>query len=139
MRPLVLLSLLACGGGHQPPPESPPPAASLLHCAEVADHVATTLSSDRPQAAASPVAVKDLISTRCTADAWSDETRRCLYAIKTIREGRACATGMTEAQRDALRAQARSLRAANATPPPEDDPSDDWIRHVVGEPDVIPR
>lgn len=134
MRALVVfVALMACGGTAKPPADPPPPASSsLLDCTRVADHVATTAAASRPRSGATHARVKEMVSTRCTTDAWSDETRQCLFAIKTIREGRECATSMTDEQRDAIRAHARSLRAdANEASAEDDDRSADWIRHVV--------
>lgn len=110
----------------------------MLDCDKVAAHVAATLETDRPQARVTPAAVHDMVTTRCRTDAWSDETKQCLHAIKTIREGRACATSMTDEQREAIQTQARSLRTAD-TASTEEEPSADWIRHVIGEPDAVPH
>src|SRR5687767_5595322 len=102
MRLLTLLLLAACGGSSKPAAESPPPAtSSLLDCAKVADHVVTTVAAQPPRSGVTPAAVGDMVRTRCQTDAWSHETKQCLYAIKAIGEGRACASGMTDAQRDA--------------------------------------
>jgi hypothetical protein len=73
-----------------------------------------------------------MVMTRCQTDAWSDETKHCLFAIKAISEGRACADGMTDVQRDAIKAHAQRLRA-EATGPTATDESGDWIKHVVEE------
>jgi hypothetical protein len=137
MRNLVLPFLVtaACGGAGKPPPESPAPAtSSLLDCATVAGHVATTVAAAKPRSGATHAAVKDLVATRCKADAWSDETKQCLHAIATIPEGRACTTKMTDAQRTALETQAKALRKGDAPPAVADDHSSDWIKHVVEEP-----
>jgi hypothetical protein len=135
MRKLVLLFLVACSGS-KPPAESPAPkTSSLLDCAKVADHVATTVAANKPRPGASHAAVKDLVATRCQADAWTDETKQCLFAIKTIPEGRACATKMTDEQRTAIKTQAKALRKDATRPVDEpDDQSSDWVRHVVEEP-----
>jgi hypothetical protein len=77
-------------------------------------------------------AIDELVSTRCKADGWSDETKQCLFAIATIAEGRACADGMTEEQRTAFRTAARDLRKDGPVEP--DDHGSDWVRHVVEEP-----
>ena len=136
MRALVLLAILvACGGDPKPAPETPvPPSASLVDCGRVASHVGATLSAEQPRPGATPAAVQAMVETRCTQDAWSDETKRCLFAIKTIREGRACATSMTEEQRTAIRTEARALRGSAAGSADVDDPSADWVRHVVEDP-----
>lgn len=131
----ITVALVACGGDAKPSPEAPaPPTASLVDCTKVASHIAATMSSAQPRPGATPAAVQDMVNTRCTQDAWTDETKRCLIAIKTIREGRACATSMTDEQRAAIRASAQALRASVTGPTDADDPSDDWIRHVVEEP-----
>jgi hypothetical protein len=130
---LICVVLVACGGAPKPATESPPPASSsLLDCARIADHVATSVAADRPRAGATPAAIKDMVATRCRTDGWSDETKQCLHATKTIREARACAAGMTDVQREAIKAHARKLRQANDAT--EDDHSADWIKHVVEEP-----
>lgn len=136
MRLFILLGLLvACGGSNKPPAEDPaPPAtASLLDCAKVADHVGKTVAAQPVRSGVTAVAVKDMVLTRCKTDAWSDETKRCIYAIKLISEGRACATGMTDVQRDAIKAHARQLRADATAPSDADDQSADWVKHVVEE------
>jgi hypothetical protein len=130
MRSLVVAVLFACSGSKPPPPESPaPPSSSLLDCATVADHVASTVAAGKPRSGATLAAVKDMVATRCQADAWSDDTKQCLHAIATIKDGRTCAEKMTDAQRDAIRTQAKALRAEPAPEP--DDHGSDWIRHVV--------
>jgi hypothetical protein len=133
MRPLLILGLLvACGGSAKPAADSPPPAtSSLLDCAKVADHVAATVGA--PKGNVTPAAVEDMVQTRCQTDAWTHETKQCLHGIKTISEGRACATAMTDVQRDAIKAHARRLRAEASGPTPDDDQSADWIKHVVSE------
>lgn len=130
MRASILFVLLvACGGSSKQPDPVPPANASLLDCMQVADHVAVTVDASRPRSGASQAKVKEMVGTRCKTDGWSDETKRCLYTMKTIAEGRACATSMTTEQRDAIRAHARTLRADTTQPP--DDTSADWIKHVV--------
>jgi hypothetical protein len=102
----------------------------MLDCTKVSDHVAATVQS--PRSGMTPAAVKEMVLTRCETDGWSHETRQCLYAIKSTTEGRACATGMTDVQRDAIKAHARRLRADAPSAEP-DDQSSDWIKHVVQE------
>src|SRR5687767_14874533 len=119
MRTLVLLAVVACSSS-KPPPESPV-ATSMLDCAKVADHVATTVAAAKARPGATHAAVKDLVSTRCQADAWSDDTKQCLHAMSTIPEGRACAAKMTDAQRTALRTQAKTLRKDASEPVAEND------------------
>ena len=132
MRLFVILGLIACGSSNKPAAEPPPPAtSSLLDCAKVADHVAATVQT--PRSGVTPGAVKEMVSTRCKTDGWSHETRQCFYAIKSTSEGRACATGMTDVQRDAIKAHARQLRASASGAVATDDPSSDWIKHVVEE------
>ena len=138
MRNLVLIALAACSGGNKPAPESPT-AGSMLDCTMVADHVATTVVANKPRAGATHAKVKDLVSTRCTADAWTDDTKQCLIAIKTVAEGRACATKMTDEQRAAIKTQALALRNDASAPVAENGESN-WIEHVVEEPgDAPPR
>jgi hypothetical protein len=135
MRLIVILGLLvACGGSSKPSADSPPPAtSSLLDCTKVADHVATTVGQ-APRSGVTPAAVENMVLTRCQTDAWTHETKQCLYAIKVMSEGRACATGMTDVQRDAIKAHARQLRADARGPSADtDDQSADWIKHAVEE------
>jgi hypothetical protein len=134
MRPLIMSVLLvACGGSAKQAPESPPPAtSSLLDCTKVAAHVSATVAT-QPRAGVTPGAVKEMVQTRCQTDAWSHETRQCFHAIKTVTEGRACATGMTDVQRDAIKAHARQLRADASGPTTDEDQSADWIKHVVAD------
>jgi hypothetical protein len=133
MRALALLVVFACSS-NKPAPESPEPAASMIDCAKVADHVAATVAADKPRTGATNAAVKEMVATRCEKDAWSDEAKRCLNAIATIAEGRACGEQLTEAQREAIRADARALRKDATEPVAEDDRTSDWIKHVVEEP-----
>jgi hypothetical protein len=134
MRLFLALSLLvACGGSNKPAAEDPAPPAtsSLLDCTKVADHVAATVAAKSPPPRVTAAAVKDMVVTRCTTDAWSDATKQCLFAIKLINEGRDCATGMTDVQREAIKAHARQLRADATGPVTDEDQSSDWIKHVV--------
>jgi hypothetical protein len=137
MRVFLFVAVIGCGHG-KPSPESPPAATSMLDCAKVADHVGAVVGADKPRPGATPAAVKDLVATRCEADKWSDDTKQCLNAIATIKDGRACAAKMTDEQRQAIKTQARALR--KDTPPVEpDDHGSDWIRHVVEEPGTPTR
>lgn len=136
MRPAVILGLLiACGASNKPSVDPPPPStSSLLDCAKVSDHVAAIAGGQAPRSGVTPAAVKDMVAIRCQTDAWSNETKHCLYAIKLMSEGRACATGMTDVQRDAIKAHARQLRAdASGSSTDTDDKSSDWIKHVAEE------
>jgi hypothetical protein len=136
-----LFAVAACSGGTKKTADTPaPPTSSLLDCSKVADHVATTVASNKPRPGATHATVKELVQTRCTADAWSDETKQCLHAIKTIKEGRECAAKMTDAQRTAIKTAARALRKDAAEPVADaDDHSSDWIKHVVEEPGTPTR
>jgi hypothetical protein len=139
MRTLACLLVVACGGT-KPPAESPPSASSsLLDCGKVAAHVATAVAADKPRPGVTPAAIKELVGTRCQADAWSDETKQCLNAIATIQDGRACAAKMTDEQRAALKTQATALRKDASVQTDADDHSSDWIRHVVEEPGTKTR
>ncbi len=128
---VFLFVLVACGS-NKPAPEPVPAATSLVDCDRVADHVAATVDANRPRTWATHAAVHDMVNVRCKTDAWSDETKQCLYAIKTVQEGRACATGMTDVQREAIKKHARTLRG-DASGSGDDDQSTDWVRHVVEE------
>ena len=131
--------MIACGGD-KPPPTSPQPiTGSLLDCATVADHVANTAVAAKPLPGATYASIKELVATRCQADAWTDETKQCFHAIAKILDGRACAKQLTEEQRKALHAQALAL-SKGATPGSDpDDHNSDWIRHVVEEPGTRTR
>jgi hypothetical protein len=132
MRTLVLVVALgACSGSNKSPAEPEPAAGTLLDCAKVAEHVATTVDASKPRSGITHGPVKEMVTIRCETDAWSDETKQCLYAINTVQEGRACATGMTDVQRTALKTHAKSLRAPTGSE--EEDHSGDWIKHVVEE------
>jgi hypothetical protein len=134
MRTLALVvALAACGSSTKSSTEPEPAAGTLLDCAKVAEHVATTVDASKRRSGITHGPVKEMVSIRCETDAWSDETKQCLYAIKTVQEGRACATGMTDVQRTALKAHAKSLRPPNGSASEEDDHSGDWIKHVVEE------
>lgn len=131
---LLFATAISCGGKSTAPSEPPPPAtSSLLDCAKVADHVATTLRAENPRAGVTPAAVQDMVSLRCRTDGWTDETKHCLYAIKTISEGRDCANTMSDDQRAAIKASAAALRK-DASPTETDDSSADWVSHVVEQP-----
>ena len=132
---LVTTLLLACGGSSKPAPEQPPPpTSSMLDCKQVADHVAETVRAGTPRAGVTPAAVQDMVSTRCSMDYWSDATKHCLFAIKTIAEGRNCKDTMTDDQRSAIKAAAAKLRKDSMAPTDDADPSADWITHVVEAP-----
>lgn len=106
----------------------------MLPCDKVGEHVATVVDAERKRPGTTHGAVKELVRTRCDQDAWNDEVKHCLFAIKTISEGRDCATKMTEEQRTAMKAAARELRKAVTGEDVAEDDSSDWIRHVVEEP-----
>jgi len=124
-----ILLVAACGSTPKPAVENPPPAGSLLPCETVANHVGGVVASSKMRSGATVDAVVSLVATRCKADAWSDPTKQCLNAIKTIPEGRECAGSMTEEQRSKIKLEAKALR----TPPNDEDPTADWIKHVVEE------
>lgn len=131
---LVVVLVAACSGSSKPAPEPPvPPTSSMLDCAMIADHVATTVAADKPRPGATHASVKELVQTRCQADKWTDETKQCLHEIKSVAEGRACASKMTDEQRAAIKTAAKALRK-DTTEPVADDPSSNWIEHVVEEP-----
>jgi hypothetical protein len=132
MRNLVLVVVVAACSNSKPPPESPA-ATSMLDCAKVADHVASTVAAAKPRPGATHAAVKELVSTRCQADAWTDDTKQCLHSMSTIAEGRACAAKMTDDQRAAIKTAAKALRK-DASEPVADSDESDWIKHVVEEP-----
>ncbi len=131
----VVAVVAACGGGNKPAPETPPPStSSMLDCGKVADHVAATVVAAKPRPGATQGAIKEMVSTRCQADKWSDETKQCLNAMATIADGRACDEKMTDEQRTAIKTAAKSLSKDASGPVATDDPSSDWVRHVVEEP-----
>lgn len=135
----LFTALVACGGSKTPPPADPAPpvTSSMLDCKKVADHVADTVRAGTPRAGVTPAAVQDMVNTRCSQDYWTDETKHCLFAIKTIREGRDCASMMTDDQRAAIKTAAAALRKDASAP--ADDPSADWISHVVEAPPPAPK
>ena len=137
---LLLAFLLGCGGGATKPAADPTPpvTSSLVGCDKVSEHVARTAQTAKLRSGASYEAIASMVSTRCTTDAWSDETKQCLFAIKTIAEGRDCATTMTDAQREAIKTDARALRKDMTGPVEGDDHTGDWIEHVVEEPATKP-
>jgi hypothetical protein len=106
----------------------------MLDCKRVADHVAATVSASKPRPGVTPAAVQEMVSIRCGTDGWTDETKRCVFAIKTLREARDCASTMTDEQRAAIKAHAARLRKDAVTQTDADDSSSDWITHVVEEP-----
>jgi hypothetical protein len=137
MRTAILLVLLAgCGSNPKPAADKPEPTASMISCDQAAEHVAQTAQqSAKLRGDATYEAIKNLVTNRCTADAWSDEAKQCLFTINTIQDGRACKSKMTDAQQQALHADARALVKDQASGPTEtNDNSDDWIKHVVEEP-----
>jgi hypothetical protein len=132
---LLFITLIACGGKSTPAPESPPPAtSSMLDCKRVADHVAATVSASKPRTGVTPAAVQEMVSVRCSTDGWTDETKHCVFAIKAISEARDCASTMTDEQRTVIKMHAARLRKDAVTQTDVDDPSSDWITHVVEEP-----
>ena len=141
MRTLLFLALVACGGGTPKTTETPAPStSSMLDCDKVADHVATVVSKDKPRPGATHGAVHELVNARCAADKWTDDTKQCLFVITSVKEGRACADKMTDAQKESIKTAAKELRKANAGTDPVDDHEGDWIKHVVQDkPDAVPR
>ena len=132
---VLFITVIACGGQSTPVPEAPPAAtSSLLDCKRVADHVAATVSASKPRAGVTPAAVQEMVSVRCSTDGWTDETKHCVFAIKAISEARDCASTMTDEQRTAIKTHAARLRKDAVTQTDADDPSSDWITHVVEEP-----
>src|SRR5881394_2500797 len=97
---LLFTSVIACGSS-SPKPEAPPPPAtsSLLDCSQIADHLAADVRAATPRAGVTPAAVQDMVSTCCTTDYWSDQTKQCMFATKTIKDARGCASTMTDDQR----------------------------------------
>jgi hypothetical protein len=140
MRAFAIVFVLACGGGgSSKPPEKPPAATSMLDCGMVADHVAGLVSTDKPRPGVTPAAIKDLVSSRCDADKWSDDTKQCLHAAAKLADARGCAQKMTDEQRASIKTAAIALRK-DAQPPAEpDDHSSDWVKHVVEEPGTKTR
>lgn len=137
---LLFITVAACGGKSTPAPEAPPPAtSSMLDCKQVADHVATTVRASTPRIGVTPAVVQEMVSVRCTTDGWTDETKHCVFAIKAIREARACASTMTDEQRTAIKTHAARLRKDATSPTDADDSSSDWISHVVEEPAAPPK
>jgi hypothetical protein len=142
-RSVVLVLALAVGAGcrtsKQPDTAGVPDTASMLPCAKVADHVASTVAANRPRPGTTPGEVSNLIATRCEQDAWTDQARQCMFAITTVKEGRACAQQLTDEQRTALRTAARAMRKDAAAETTNDDELvNDWLRHVVEEPATKP-
>ncbi len=131
MRTLAFVSVIvACSSGPKPAPDQPaPPTSSMLDCDKVADHVAT-IAAARPRPGITQGQIKEMVGSHCKADAWTDDTKQCLNAMTTIKDGRACADNMTEEQRTAIKTAARALRK-DGSEPVADDNSSDWIRHVV--------
>ena len=123
--------VVACAGSPAPKTTPEPVAGSLLDCAKVADHVAKTVDAAKPRPGVTHEAIDGLVAGHCKADAWSDETKQCLFAIATIAEGRACADKMTAEQRTAIQTDARALRKDATGPVEPDDHDADWVRHVV--------
>jgi hypothetical protein len=131
---LLVLVLAACGGGTTKP-ASDPATASLVSCDQAATHVGSTAQKTaRLRGAATYEALVSMVSTRCTTDAWADETKQCLFAINRIRDARKCTSTMTDAQREAIKTDARALRKDAAGPVEDEDHSADWLDHVVEEP-----
>ena len=128
MRTLCLVFVVACGG-NKSLLEAPAPTGSMLDCDKVADHVASVAAA-KPRPGVTQASIKELVGSHCKSDAWSDETKQCLNAMTSIKEGRACAEKMTDEQRTAIRTAARALRKDEPAPAPDDN-SSDWIRHVV--------
>lgn len=135
MRAVLLAVLVACGAAAKS--AESPAGASLLDCEQVADHVVETVTAEKPRMRMTPADVKDLVSTRCRVDDWSDDAKQCLYSIATIAEGRACTAKLTDEQREAIKTQARGLRD-DSEPVPDSEESD-WVKHVVEEPGTPTR
>lgn len=111
----------------------------MLDCGQVADHVSATVAADKPRPGITPGAIRELVSSHCQTDKWTDEAKQCLVAIKTMQEGRDCASKMTEEQRASIKTAAQALRkdAQPGTDPDEHD--SDWVKHVVEPPGTKTR
>lgn len=97
MRLAGILLVAACHHGAAPPPGP--------SCEVVADHVGA-LIGERPGAAA----VREVVATRCTSDAWRDGARACMLATTSLDKPQRCKAQLTTAQRGAFE---RALAALN--------------------------
>ena len=133
---LLFTSLVACGSSApkaEAPPPPPPATSSLLDCSKVADHLAANVRASTPRPGITPAAVQDMVNMRCSQDYWSDQTKQCMYATKTIREARDCSSTMTDDQRTAIHTAARALHKEMEGSTDTEDTNADWIKHVVDE------
>lgn len=139
MRTGLFFALLLVGCSGTSKPAADPATASLVSCDQAAKHVGSTAQKTaRLRGAATYEALVSMVSTRCTTDAWTDETKQCLFGINRIRDARNCTSTMTDAQREAIKADAQALRKDAAGPVEDEDHSADWLEHVVEEPAAKP-
>jgi hypothetical protein len=111
----VIAFVAACGGGSKPattpkpePTPDPIPVTAGPDCAAVASHLVTVLLADKPDVHAKALPV---IRQHCNDDKWPDDVRSCMATASNDDESDACAKKLTDAQRDALEADAKRVMA----------------------------
>lgn len=90
---LAIAFLVACGSS--PPPAQPP---KVNTCEQVADHVVSLMPVAHKIESEHLDPYRNIISKRCTEDAWNAEAQKCMLATKQLEDGNACERMLTEAQ-----------------------------------------
>ena len=133
---LACLVLAGCGGGghHVEPPVGSPPAtptaiaATGPRCGSIASHLVEVGAARlrTPPSAEERSRRIAVIETRCTADAWTLEIRRCMARVREHDDVAPCFEMLTTRQQHALqRAERAEIRRqaldapAGATPEPD--------------------
>lgn len=151
MRDLVVLAALAvwlsaCGGsaasrgtasggaGATSPAAGAP--ADGPSCDAAATHIVQVIAAERGgRFVEEAPAMTEVVRTRCTADGWSAEARRCLVAATARDAARDCVEKLTPEQQDALQRGEQEMRARSR---PDDGDGDDEGAPVDmdGDPDT---
>lgn len=120
-RALMFLALAACSTPKAQ--KQPPPAPS--QCPRLADHIVGLMSGAQkyPPEATDPF--RRVVTQRCEADKWSDETQKCLLEITELAQGERCQQMMTKQQVEAFHKDSEAALAdlhsqMHEQPPPRD-------------------
>lgn len=123
----------ASGGAGATSPAATSPADGPS-CDAAATHVVEVIAAERGgRFREEAPAMTEVVRTRCTADGWSAEVRRCLAAATERDAARDCVEKLTPEQQDALQRGERELRARSRG---DDDADEGSPVDMDGEPDT---
>jgi hypothetical protein len=147
MRDLVVLAALAvwlsaCGGsaasrGTAPGGAGATSPADGPSCDAAATHIVKVIAAERGgRFVEEAPAMTEVVRTRCTADGWSAEVRRCLVAATERDAARDCVEKLTPEQQDALQRGEQEMRARSRPADGDDDAEEGVPVDMDGEPDA---